>query len=729
MDCVLPDEIISEILSPALKISDEIFSDTLSISPFALHGHSTSAYLLVCKAWLRVSTPLLYNVVILRSKAQAEALEAALESNKDLGSFIRKLRVEGGYGITMRTILKASGPNITDLLLTLAIWSSDAVSGLCQSLSLVDPIRLILHDVGGPGDNKQNLQLTKKVAEYIQLWKRLKIVDIPFTLGWSTSNMNRCDVICEALKTAPSVEEVIIPVPTFMAMPPYLAKIRQNPVLKRVTLKQPVPWDWALELRAYIDSDPLFKDLVKFSISDVDRPPEIAPPSNPLFTPMDSVPQDVQDKIWSRIFYFVFEVDVLEEHLASDINIFRSQEPIRDIFIESQFPSLSTMLVSKQFKRLSTPYFYRHVVLVEYGDFDRFSAALLGDPCIGKHLISLAVTQDAVMPEIRDSASYNFEESEEEQHNMPPKAQEHLLAMLPLLDGLVSFTGGFYNVAIYPPQPQIYHDTLAMPWIAFQVLASAAGATLRRFCLQVVPPVEAQSPLVLEPFSALRSMEWKCLVEFNLESTPMLAPGALANLECISLVDYHPSLLDVLAAAELPALRRLFFHTNVARNAEHFLKRHGSKLTELMIVTVDSKDVNVLDACPDLPVLICCTHDTDTKYVLPSIELFTPSQPHLRLTKIVLDVSLYSRKEEQTMEKFIKAIDPSLLPALREIQISQLFWPATERDIAKSVWVPWAEYLLAKDIKLTDPDGRHWTPRLSTVKAARVSTLRAGRRR
>ncbi|KAJ7037369.1 hypothetical protein C8F04DRAFT_409890 [Mycena alexandri] len=718
MDCVLPDEIISEILSPALKISDEIFSDTLSTSPFAIYAYSTSAYLLVCKAWLRVSTPLLYNIVVLRSKAQAEALEAALKSNKDLGSFIRKLRVEGGYGIAMRTILKAS-PNITDLLITLAIWSSDAVSGLCQSLSLVDPIRLILHDVGGPGDNKQNIQLTKKVAECIQLWKRLKIVDIPFTLGWSTSNLNRCTVICEALKTAPSLEEVIIPVPTFMQMPPYLTEIRQNPILKRVTLKQPVPWDWALELRAHIDSDPLLKDLVRFSISEFDRPPEIAPPSNPLFTPMDSVQQEVQDKIWSRIFYFVFDANVLEEQLASDINIPPSKEPTRETYTEEDFPSLGTMLVSKQFKRLSMPYFYRHVALLDYGDFDRFSATLLGDPSIAKHLISLAVSQDAVLPEIPEYTSYNFEELEQELRDTPPEAEEHLLAVLPLLDGLVSLTGAFYSVAIYPPQPQIYHDTLAMPWTAFQALASAAGATLRRFCVQVVPPVGAQSPLALELFSALRSMEWKSLVEFNLEPTPVLAPGALANLECISLVDYHPSFLDVLAAAELPALRRLFFHTNVARSAERFLERHGGKLRELMIVTVDAGDVNVLNACPDLPFLICCTHDTDTKYVLPSIELFTPSQPHLRLAKIVLDVSLYSRKEEQAMGKFIKAIDPSLLPALREIQVSQLFWPATERDIAKSVWVPWAEYLLTKDIKLTDPDGRHWTPRLTTLKAGR----------
>jgi hypothetical protein len=142
-DHSLPDEIISEILSPVLKVSDEIFSDTSKVSPFAKYSESTSAYLLVCKSWLRVSTPLLYNVVILRSKAQAKALSLALARNKELGQFIKKLRVEGGYGTPMLIILQSS-PNISDLFVSLEIYSSDNSSGLCKGLSLLNPNRLIL---------------------------------------------------------------------------------------------------------------------------------------------------------------------------------------------------------------------------------------------------------------------------------------------------------------------------------------------------------------------------------------------------------------------------------------------------------------------------------------------------------------------------------------------------------------------------------------------------------
>jgi hypothetical protein len=142
----LPDEIISEILCPGLKVSDEAFSDNVSrSSPFATYNESSSIVLLVCKRWLRVGTPLLYNVVVLRSKAQAKALSQVLSKNIDLGRWVKKLRVEGGYGVPMGTILRSS-PNITDLFLSLAISGADSTSGLCDGLPSINPSRVILED-------------------------------------------------------------------------------------------------------------------------------------------------------------------------------------------------------------------------------------------------------------------------------------------------------------------------------------------------------------------------------------------------------------------------------------------------------------------------------------------------------------------------------------------------------------------------------------------------------
>ncbi|KAJ6495959.1 hypothetical protein DFH09DRAFT_946003 [Mycena vulgaris] len=169
-----PDEIISEILSPLLKHSDEVFSDA-SEKPL-VSGYSSSTYLLVCKAWLRVSTPLLYSVVILRTTAQASALEQVLNTNVEFGLFIKKLRIEGGFGQAMHTILKCA-PNITDLFLTLLLWGSDNVAGLCKGLSLINPRRVILVDgrskMTKPKKNKQVTQLLEMLIKVILKWNKL----------------------------------------------------------------------------------------------------------------------------------------------------------------------------------------------------------------------------------------------------------------------------------------------------------------------------------------------------------------------------------------------------------------------------------------------------------------------------------------------------------------------------------------------------------------------------
>ncbi|KAJ7433541.1 hypothetical protein FB451DRAFT_1196076 [Mycena latifolia] len=208
--------------------------------------------------------------------------------------------------------------------------------------------------------------------------------------------------------------------------------------------------------------------------------------------------------------------------------------------------------------------------------------------------------------------------------------------------------------------------------------------------------------------------EWKCLVEFNLrvDAEPAWTSGTLTNLECLFLVDYHPSFL-------LPSLRRVYFHKNIALSAEGFLERHGNKLTQLMLAASEPGTISVLDACLTLPLLICSSIEHVRKN-LPSIKLFSPREPHLSLEKIILEAFFNSShketlKEEKGMRKFLGALDTEILPSLREIQIYNFYWPTTEREIAKSFLVDCAEELLEKNLRLTDMSGKHWTPRLKTV--------------
>ncbi|KAJ7694487.1 hypothetical protein B0H14DRAFT_3043906 [Mycena olivaceomarginata] len=251
-DHSLPDEIsppiISEILSPALKVSDEIFRDTSAVSPFSNYSESTSAYLLVCKSWLRVATPLLYNVVILRSKAQAKALSLALSGNEELGQFIKKLR----------------------------IYSTDNTNGLCKGLELINPTTLILRERRGKlVENKMVSQLLDALSKSIPKWDRLVLYP---SAAWAYHMFKQCPLETIHVKTPPLPSE----------RNRWDLRLEKDPELRR--LLKFVDWPNA---------------------SPPEPIPELPLVTNPFFIPLAGAPQDVRDQIWARVLYFAMSVPEL----------------------------------------------------------------------------------------------------------------------------------------------------------------------------------------------------------------------------------------------------------------------------------------------------------------------------------------------------------------------------------------------------------------------------------
>lgn len=173
MYAFLPDELLKEILAPALQVPDDSFACVGGRSPFSNYTLTTSGYLLVCKDWLRIATPLLYSVVVLRSKAQVQALESAIVGTPVLAEFIKKLRIESGYCPSLLKILKGT-KNLTDLCVSLEIYSSDNVSGFCKGLAFIHPRRLIIYDHRrfNKPMNQKSLEVTKVLQEYIPKWEK-----------------------------------------------------------------------------------------------------------------------------------------------------------------------------------------------------------------------------------------------------------------------------------------------------------------------------------------------------------------------------------------------------------------------------------------------------------------------------------------------------------------------------------------------------------------------------
>ncbi|KAG6843991.1 hypothetical protein H0H87_010909 [Tephrocybe sp. NHM501043] len=178
----LPVELLDMILTPIFGVRDSEFAGNVSsFSPFSNDAEPKSDILLVCKAWLPVAIRLLYRVVVLRSTAQAQALARTLldDERKNLGWYVRQLRVEGAFGAAMDTIISHS-PNIEDLCISLDIHSSDSVSGLCRRLPAMKIKHLILWDprAGTASYENENPichQLVRTITNCIETWETMQL--------------------------------------------------------------------------------------------------------------------------------------------------------------------------------------------------------------------------------------------------------------------------------------------------------------------------------------------------------------------------------------------------------------------------------------------------------------------------------------------------------------------------------------------------------------------------
>ncbi|KAJ6606063.1 hypothetical protein DFH09DRAFT_966230 [Mycena vulgaris] len=682
-DNSLPDEIISEILSPALKVSDEVFSDTSKVSPFAGYSESTSAYLLVCKSWLRVATPLLYNVVILRSKAQAKALGQVLSKNKDLGKFIKKLRVEGGYGAPMGVILQSS-PHISDLFISFEIWSSDNTGGLCKGLSFINPMRLIIRDLDYKRlENKMAVDLEDALAKAIlQKWNHLTICDLPYA-DWGAVLNGRVRKIVEALAKSRRLKRVMIP----SRGASWAHSALKDCPLQAIEIKAPVSKYYVAHF--YLDNNPTLKALLKFTeespvASDLGQAssrisvaehPHIVPSLNPFFIPMNTETKEIQDIIWTRILYFSMSVPEL------------AQNPTHRIL-----PSrLSPLLVGVEDVQceLALPHLYANIRLATSGAAFKVSNVLLSNPSLG--------------PLVRNICDTNY------RYLLEPDADSETSSLSTLLSqttGLVRFCGSQFNVKDLA-QTFFYRSESSIPWVAFEAMVRSSGRTLREY-FHPVGKRHGVSADIFSGLTQLRSLDWECETSFKLVDGH---GEGLSKLEELRIWHQDPSFLAVLSRMKLPSLRRLLLCRD-GTNFETFLKAHGSKLTELSIrySIVEDLKVNIFDVCPNLASL---TFAIDPLTVRPNLCF-----PRIRRTSLYLLGNSAARWKSSPLTcvakwvSFFEDFEPTHFPNLREIEFPSFEWPTSEREIAKSHWVRWAEDLLKHNINLTDKHGKKWRLRL-----------------
>ncbi|KAJ7615203.1 hypothetical protein DFH06DRAFT_1484003 [Mycena polygramma] len=650
---ILPDEILSEILSPALKVSDDLFSDTSDVSPFAKPLPSTSAYLVVCRDWLRVATPLLYNVVVLRSKSQANALEKVLVKNSEFGRFIKKLRVEGGYGIAMHTILK-SAPNITDIFLSLVIWSSDSTQGLCKGLPLINPRRVILVD---PNTRKllknQNLAaLTKVVLSCISKWDNLRIFDFPYMCPqqYRRSNeaawMLRATLLAEALARS-QVQTILIP--ALRQLPTFFFTLTNITSVQVVQFKaESYAMKWAID-----KADARVKALVRYASEKpaedqgrADPTPDISPSLNPSFVPMESALDGVREFVWKRVLFFAMSV---EEHRTLPL------------YGAETLPSrLPILLVSKYISRLALPYM-----------FDRLNLHIT-------HKVASLGSQLEARPELGACIR-----SIHWLHYVGPP--DTMLTVLSCAKSLEIFSSNA------PTSPE-----------HLELLATCAGSSLRELTIHTQ---NNQIPASLfARLQELRVLELSCSgAIFTCDPTAQNGLNKLHTIRIKYLVR-DLSFLQAFSPMSLDSLHTLQFinpppsdGSAVWEALSEFLTAHRKTLLHLKAVydPQNIENFKLFDVCKELL-------DVEFMGTVPPTVL-TCTTPHLSLTKIIMSSHVLAVPDD---------FDPAMFPMLREIQTHVLKWPTTEREISKSTWVPLAEAWLKHGIKVTDSHGQYWIPRV-----------------
>lgn len=129
--------------------------------------------LLVCKRWLRIGTPLWYNTIILHSTRQVRGLSQALRANPGLGNAIRNVRLQGGYGKDLATVMQHAS-RMYSVALNIDITSKDSNAGILRVLPGMNPTRFYLHGSATPRLANQNRSaLHDAVIKSVTRWKSL----------------------------------------------------------------------------------------------------------------------------------------------------------------------------------------------------------------------------------------------------------------------------------------------------------------------------------------------------------------------------------------------------------------------------------------------------------------------------------------------------------------------------------------------------------------------------
>ncbi|KAI0637912.1 hypothetical protein C8Q77DRAFT_1088430 [Trametes polyzona] len=654
----VPNEVLETILQHAVSIPSDTFEAWSTPSTFAGTPPSTiSDILLVSRRWHDLAMPFLYESAILRRGSQvarlARSANISNERGVKRGTYLRRLRVEGGYGGRLKQLLGVA-PNIDTLFIGFDISLNDSSAGLRRALQRINPSSLFLQATFGPHSTASNtMSLYAAVAGALTTWTNVKrIITSPkFVFGNS---------VVPPLSDVPTLEFVSMTTHTagMNLERSVLESILWNRSVKTIQIRDGVNW-LARNSRFTLPACARGRFMLGEGNNAV-RWSDFPPEDVTLAAPASTLP-DLPDKIWAHILGYATYFDGFYEPSTGGLGFFMSTYPKLNVTRKN------IILVHRRFWRLGLPYLYSIPYLSTWSAVLGFAARIQASPELAAHVRVLDIGKNVVLP--------------------------HPIVILTPLVNLVCVS-----------DPRI----VVLPALDRSIPAGERSPL--EYAVQALPASASISSRNFLNFTSLRELTLHGSIGGELDNEHT---SALPRLERLGLIDPGAGMFEVFCPMSLPALRHLAFSIDRARDAEGFLRTHGSKLETLSLhgrLGEDDTSLPVLDSCPNVSELHLLSEELPDR-----IPFVSTSAPHAALQKVVcpsftINVPGYHDAELRRWIAFIAflASHKSKLPALEEFRIHKLDWPEHSFAYSVSKYSVLASDLHELGVALSDKDGTRW---------------------
>ncbi|KAH7106602.1 hypothetical protein BKA62DRAFT_766131 [Auriculariales sp. MPI-PUGE-AT-0066] len=680
----LADELLKDILSPPLLVPDDMFANRDAVSPFSKVDRSAADVLLVCKRWMRVGTPALYHTVVLRSMAQAKALASALRRCPDFGTYIRRLRVEGSYGEYIWQAVKTA-PHITELCLSLTVYSDVKVDGMVKSIAMLNPTRVIL--TVSPEKkikNKNQDALIAALCKGIKKWSRMHT----FEFSGSHTAMKRWEKrpdyllfpeLLEALSSSLSVEVVRLGV-CLDSNTIAIADSAGSALTKLLTSRQSVRLVFSnANIHESLEHMRITGRIPQAFLSRIstDADAALSNPNNLLVAPTTSV----QHQFLPNPFFKPFQAmdDATRESILACVaeHALRRDHPLSYNPVDKWYDRAvyDSAAVESWFKMAALRVLARRIVVHDDAVWARLNALLASHPNLLKYTTSL-----------RLSSIWS---------TITPAVQSKML----------SFTAKLVDARITPTE-----NVLAV------LRSTGSSATLQSLELVVNRWSDGFSLIQLSGFPALESLTLgiECPADDTISASELPLVD-LPRLRSLAISRCPPFVLKAfMETHSLPAWTALDASSYYEVSFLSLIQSRAQLVRTVKLWRMQADDWATL---PAMEVLELCENFGDN--VPPYLSQPEAAHSNLRVLRFHFKRNTHNRPYklaiEQAWTRVLSVyITHAKFPKLETIQMmsEEALWPTNEREIKKSVWPKLAVDLQEQGITLLDRDGRVWRPRL-----------------